>query len=106
MKQVGKSLFALLLLCMVSFLLALSLAKTSNDHFAWLFDKIFLAITYAISLCYLMFLVVLRRSKDSTTKHGKISDKTNASFNGEHELAQPNIYLLIFFKRKKIKARN
>ncbi|UJR29816.1 hypothetical protein I4U23_017360 [Adineta vaga] len=43
--------------------------KKSNEHFAWLFDKIFVAITYTISLCYLVFLVVIRRSNNSSMTH-------------------------------------
>ncbi len=52
--------------------LVVCLVKTPNDHFAWLFDKLFVAITYAISLCYLLFLVAIRRSKNGNIIHGKI----------------------------------
>ncbi len=41
------------------------LAKTSNDHFTGLSNKIFVAITYTISLCYLLFLVAIQRSKNT-----------------------------------------
>jgi len=45
-------------------------AKTSNEHFTWLFNKLFVAITYTISLCYLLFLVAIRRSKNVNIIHG------------------------------------
>ena len=50
---------------------AFALAETANDRLAWFFDKLFLGITYTISLCYLLFLVAFRRSKNTQMIHGK-----------------------------------
>ncbi|CAF1311275.1 unnamed protein product [Rotaria sordida] len=45
-------------------------AKTANIHAAWLFDKLCIAITYIISLCYFMFLITIQRFNNSSIIRG------------------------------------
>jgi len=51
--------------------------KTANDHFAWFFDNLFAAMLYTINLCYLVFLVAFRRSKNSSIIHGNETSVQN-----------------------------